>query len=223
MKDPELTVSVPKSKSHKGLYFGMVIFIIVLIIVPIGIFIYKRINRPPTPPNGPPTPSACPTHSSFTGDISGFDMYSNKIPTYTGVPDLATCESYCDDNTTNPNCYWVNYSPGTKNCYLKTTPIKNTIDAGLKVSGNPTGLTCPTYSQLPPNHDIQGKDMKNSSGNYISTSSGITSEQDCQNMCSNTPGCNFYAYDTVGKVCYPKQADVETGAYADIVTGFKIN
>ena len=242
---PKTTVSIIPKKSHLDLIIVLVAFIFVAIIVTIVVVILRRKHStapvpvpvpvpvptpsgPPLTPNGGPPIStntlSCPTHSQFTGDITGFDMYTNKIPTYANVPDLRTCENYCDDTSANPNCHWVNYSPSAKTCYLKKANSMNTVNSGLKVAGNPSGITCPTYSKLPPGYDITGKDITNSQGQYISTGSGINSEQDCQNLCNNTPNCNFYAYDTTNKICYPKRADSDTGAgFSDIITGFKIN
>jgi hypothetical protein len=163
--------------------------------------------------------TTCPTSSNFTGDITYFDLYSNKIPTYTNVPDLATCLGYCNDTVNNPNCQWVTYSPSSKDCYLKIAVPVLGINSGFQITGNPSGSTCPAYSKLPANYNIPGFDMKDSSGNALATSSGITSEQDCQNYCTKTQGCQFYSYISANNMCYPKQS-AKTN---DLITGFKIN
>nr|WBF70869.1 putative pan domain-containing protein [Megavirus caiporensis] len=73
----------------------------------------------------------------------------------------------------------------------------------------PTPTNCPAYSTIS-EMDITGFDLPGD---------GKTMTQDeCQTTCTNTPGCNWYNYDTNSKACYLKKGNENKL----VVTGFHI-
>nr|URM62305.1 PAn domain containing protein [Mimivirus sp.] len=60
----------------------------------------------------------------------------------------------------------------------------------------PTPTNCPAYST------ISGMDI---TGFDIPGDGKAMTQDECQTTCTNTPGCNWYNYDTNSKACYLKK------------------
>ncbi|AVL94716.1 PAN domain-containing protein [Moumouvirus australiensis] len=100
----------------------------------------------------------------------------------------------------------------TPNTPTPNTPTPNTPTPNTPTPNTPTPNTpsnCPTYGSIS-GMDITGFNMPNT-GTRIS-------EQECQSLCSSTPGCNWYNYDTTDQACYLKEGNKNNF----LVTGFKV-
>uniref|UniRef100_A0A6G6ABU6 PAn domain-containing protein n=1 Tax=Borely moumouvirus TaxID=2712067 RepID=A0A6G6ABU6_9VIRU len=104
----------------------------------------------------------------------------------------------------NPNVPTPNTPPNP----TPNTPPNPTPNTPPNPTPN-TPTNCPTYGSIS-GMDITGFNMPNT-GTRIS-------EQECQSLCSSTPGCNWYNYDTSGQVCYLKEGNKNNF----LVTGFKV-
>ena len=178
------------AKSAKGSQFGTIALIVVFIIF-LGVaayLIYRRVKS--RVPVTPPSPSSCPTYSSFTGNLTGPGLQMTNVSIPAAITQSA-CQTICDTN----DCDWYTYSAdngGTCTVNKAQAAVSPSINTGFRV--NPVTPNCPTYSLLPQEQTGAGFDRGSQSQ---------TSEPDCQTACTANPDqCQWYGYESDTQKCW---------------------